>query len=52
MVDKQITVRIGVELLAKLQKACDKSRSPYAPTKTAVIERGIELALRELARRK
>lgn len=47
-----MTFRIEAKLLARLEKACDKAKNPYAPTQTQVVERGIELALRELERRK
>jgi predicted transcriptional regulator len=48
----QYSIRIRDELAEKLERATDRSRNPYAPTKTAVFERGLELALKELERRK
>lgn len=36
------------DLLARLDRACDPASNPYAPTKSAMIRRGIELALNEL----
>jgi predicted transcriptional regulator len=49
---RQITVRLDEELLARLDKVTDAGRNPYAPSKRQVIERGLELALRELEKRK
>lgn len=43
-----ITVRITRELREKLDQAT--TAGPYAITATSIIERGIELALVELAR--
>lgn len=36
------------ELLARLERATDTALNPYAPSKSAIIRRGIELALQEL----
>jgi hypothetical protein len=44
-----ISIRLNSQLLERLRKA---SGRPLAPTMTKIIERGIELALRELERRK
>lgn len=46
-----LSLRIDRELLDKLERAVDRSKNPYAPSKTQIIERGIELALRELEKR-
>lgn len=45
----QFSFRIRPDLRTELQKA---SKGPYAPSMTAIIERGIELALRELKTKK
>lgn len=45
-----VTFRIDPAMKARLDKACDRDRNPYAPSKTRLLERGIELALREMER--
>lgn len=45
-----VTFRIDKELKARLDNACDSGRNPYAPSKTRLVGRGIELALREVER--
>ena len=45
---RQFSVRLPDDQVARLQAATDKSRDPYAPTITRIVERGIELALAEL----
>lgn len=45
-----MSIRIDTELKERLDKACDAF--PYAPSRTAIIERGIILALMELERKK
>lgn len=45
-----VTFRISKELKRRLDRACDRDHNPYAPSKTRLIERGIELALREVER--
>ncbi len=52
MKEKVITARISNELLARLKKASDKRKNPYAPTITQIIERGLDLALSELETKK
>lgn len=52
MATKPVTARIDEDLVNRLEKATDRSKDPYAPSKSQIIERGIELALRELERRK
>lgn len=47
-----VTFRIGPEMKARIDKACDRDRNPYAPSKTRLLERGIELALKEIERKK
>lgn len=44
--DVNLTVRISVEMREKLDKA--REGFPYKPTVTAIVERGIELALAEI----
>jgi hypothetical protein len=48
---KPVTVRLPDELIEAVGRATDKSRDPYAPSVTQVIERGIRLALKELERK-
>jgi hypothetical protein len=43
-----VSFKLHQELLAKLRSACE---GLYAPTMTAIVERGIELALRELEKK-
>lgn len=52
MKTRQIGIRLSNELADRLDKATDRIRDPYAPTTTQLIERGLELALKELERRK
>lgn len=52
MAKTTVSFRLDEELLDRLRKATVESRSPFAPSMTAVIERGIELALRELEKRR
>lgn len=46
-----VSLRIDRNLMDRIGKAVDRTRNPYAPTMTQIIERGIELALRELEKR-
>lgn len=48
---KSITVRLDDELLKRVQHATDRRRDPYAPNLTQLVERGLELALQEMAKR-
>ena len=50
MTKKQRSYRIDDDLLRRLQEAIRKA-GPYAPTETQVVERGIELAIKELERK-
>jgi hypothetical protein len=52
MAKSPFALRIDEELLERLRKATLSSGDRYAPTMTQVVERGIELALKELERRK
>ena len=45
---KMVAFRLPEELLAQLR---DAATGPYAPSQTKIVERGIELALRELRRK-
>jgi hypothetical protein len=47
-----LSVRIAADLKACLDRASDQKRDPYAPTRAKIIERGIELALREFEAKK
>ena len=49
--DRSLTVRIPPELEARLAKATDRKKNPYAPSITQVVVRGLELALKELERK-
>lgn len=47
--ESTVNVRISDELKAKVEAACQaKSFGPFKVTVTSIVERGIELALREL----
>ena len=39
--------KIRPDIAAKLRAAANNPKDPYAPTMTAIVERGIELALKE-----
>lgn len=43
-----LSLRISNPIMVRLLQACDRTNNPYAPNKTAIVERGIELALQEL----
>jgi hypothetical protein len=43
-----MTFRLPSGLANKLLTATIKSKNPYAPTVTAVVERGVVLALKEM----
>jgi predicted DNA-binding protein len=45
---KQISFRLDASLVDRLRKA---SEGMYRPTMTEIVERGIELALREIERK-
>jgi hypothetical protein len=42
-----VAARINTELKTKLDRATDNRRDPYAPSVANIVERGIELALKE-----
>lgn len=44
---KPFTIRISAALRARIEKVIDRKRDPYAPTKTQIGLRGLELALKE-----
>ena len=52
MKDIQVGARITEELAARIEAATDKMKDPYAPTLSRLIERGIELAIAELTKRR
>lgn len=45
-------VNLPEELDRELKRATDKTKDAYAPTKTQLAIRGLELALKELEKRK
>lgn len=47
-----LSVRIDPSLKSRLDKASDQDRDPFAPTRAKIVERGIELALKELDAKK
>lgn len=51
MEPKTVTVRLSPELTARLKKAQDHAGA-YAPTITQIMLRGLDLALREIERKK
>ncbi len=46
------TVRLPMPLHQKLLVATDRDRNPYAPTVSKIVQRGVELALKEMEKRK
>jgi uncharacterized protein YfbU (UPF0304 family) len=48
----QIAIRVDTALLKRARSLSDKNGNPYAPSLIQIIERGLELALRELERKK
>jgi len=51
MAREQLSLRLPDNLLVRLRNAANKARNPYAPSITQIVERGIELALKELERK-
>jgi len=49
--DRIITARVPEALAKRLEKAISVKSNPFAPTRTAIILRGLELALKEVERR-
>lgn len=49
---KQLNHRISDELAAKLDKATDRTKDPYAPTISQLVEHGLELAIKEYETRR
>lgn len=47
-----LTTRVPVSLADKAVKASDRKRDPYAPSVSALLARGLELALQELERKR
>ena len=43
-----LSIRLSPAVFHRLQAATDRKKHPFAPRRSAVIERGIELALVEL----
>jgi hypothetical protein len=54
MKEKRIPIglKLDAKLLAKLRAKTIESKEPYAPTMTQAIERGIELALVEIEKKR
>jgi hypothetical protein len=52
MTKTPVTFRIEDKLLERLKKASSDSKNPYAPTQVQIVERGIELALKEIEGKK
>lgn len=46
-VKDQITVRINNSLLERIEQATDRGKNPFAPTKSQLVVRGLDLALKE-----
>lgn len=44
---KLVAFRLPIETVALLAKASDKKKNPYAPTRTQLVVRGVQLALIE-----
>lgn len=51
MAKEQMCLRLDSDLLAELRAVTDRTKTPYAPTQVAVVERGLRLALNELKRK-
>lgn len=52
MAYKSLTFRVSEDEAARLEKATDPKRDAMAPTKTAILRRGLVLALAELDRKR
>lgn len=52
MTKSPVTFRIEDGLLERLKKATSDNNDPYAPTQVQIVERGIELALKEIEAKK
>lgn len=52
MTKQTLSFRIDAVILERLRRLTLDSQDPYAPTMTQVVERGIELAIKELERKK
>lgn len=48
---KTVSLRIPAELAERLRKVTDRVKKPYAPTATAILLRGLELALKEIEKK-
>jgi hypothetical protein len=48
---KLVCVRVPADLAERLVKATGKRGNPYPPTNTAIMLRGLELALREIEKK-
>lgn len=47
-----LSVRLPAGHLARLRAATDSTKNPYVTTVTKIVERGIDLALKEIDRKK
>ena len=49
--DELVAARIEGDLRGRLRKATDRAKNRYAPTRSQIVIRGIELALAELEKK-
>lgn len=49
---KSITIKLPEDLISRLKAASAATKPPHSLTVTAIIERGAELALKELSKTK
>jgi hypothetical protein len=47
-----LSFRVAGELVRRLEKVTDRTKNPYAPNTTQILERGLMLALDEIERKK
>ena len=50
--DPHLSFRVPLGMKRRLDAAISRSRDPYAPTQTAILRRGLELALAELDKKR
>ena len=50
--DNRFTIRVPKALAERVERACDRTKNPYAPTRTRLFLRGVELSLTELQKAK
>jgi hypothetical protein len=49
---ESIHIKLPAELVARLRAAADKTKDPYAPQQTAIVEAGLRKELDRLEKRK